>query len=242
MRYLLLILLISTNGFAQVPFGRIHFDLTQFSKSDSLLIIPEKNMMKQVNDDEKSKININVGWINSESEIYKSWKDNSNNSNIVLLDKHHESCIMDQITNCKSYFSGGSVNFSYNANAMHVSLIKLNGKEMYIYLYTGTYEQRNENGFMEVTNVFFDDFEFVEGTFLINLYNENPSVSKYRKNKTTDYYELSLNTLIVKNKVLKISNVSSTPISPEEINKFCDNFELKRPKAIKKILSVFKGL
>ena len=60
MRYLLLILLISTNGFAQVPFGSIHFDLTQFSKSDSLLIIPEKNMMKQLSGNEKSKLNINI--------------------------------------------------------------------------------------------------------------------------------------------------------------------------------------
>lgn len=235
MKYLLIMFLTYTNCFAQVPFGRIHFDLTKFDKNDNLSIIPEKNMIKQLNDNAKSKININIGWINSESEIYENLKDNSDNSNIVHLDKDHEPCIGDQVTTCRRYFFGGSVNFHYNANAMHVSLIKLNDKLMYIYMFTGIPEQRIKHGLSEITDVFFDDFEFVEGTFLINLSDKN------LKSSISDYYVLSNSSLIVKNKGLNVSKLSSATISPEELDKFCNNPNLKQSKTIKNILSVFKS-
>lgn len=235
MRYLIIMFLMYTSCFAQVPFGRIHFDLTKFDKNDSLLIIPEKNMIKQLNDNGKSKININVGRINSESEIYENLKNNIDNSNIVHLDKDHEPCIGNQTTDCRRYFLGGSVNFNYNANAMHVSLIKLDDKVMYIYMFTGTREQRKRHGFNEITNVFFDDFEFIEGTFLVNLNDMSPESS------ISDYYVLSNSSLTVKNKGLNVSKISSAPISPEELDKFCNNPKLKQSKTIKKILSVFKS-
>ena len=124
---------------------------------------------------------------------------------------------------------------------MHVIQIKSNSKEMYLYIYTGTFEERTRNGFSEITNVYFDNIKFIEGTFLINPFDENFVMTKENKNKIVDYYDISSFYLAVKSKNLKAMRVSHSSISPTDIFKFCNNPKLKRPKTIKKILSVFKS-
>ena len=131
----------------------------------------------------------------------------------------------------------GWINFVYSPNSYYITRIQKGNAEQYIYLYTGNEYLIHNNNFKNILDVFYYNFEFQEGTYLINIFDKN--FYNYNEKNISEYYEIVDEKLVITNKGISVNKISDEAISPYVVNDYCQFRRLPRPE-IDKILSVFK--
>ena len=226
---------------AQVAHGSIYVDITTLCKEiNSLknLSIKDKKVIDNILSKQGYSIYPSYSMITTSEEDQES---------LIFSTPYDEELIMYEYITIPNFdkkthtYGNGWVNFSYRRKSYYVTKITKNNEEMYIYIYTGGILKEKANN-PEIHNIYYHKLQFRPGTYLINLFNENSSISAQPKIVDDDslYYDLGIDSLIVYDKGIEISKIENEAISPEEIEKYYKNKELKRPKAVKKILSVFE--
>lgn len=226
--------------FGQVPHGAVIID------AESLLNEPTGNISteKQLKD---ILTNYNISIFpayatvslmkNEDKEIRISYsKDEESvtfyNSNFLNLEDHHSASLYD-----------GWINFNYNTNSYNVSKISKDGKEMLIYFYVGTIDDKNrfptaiKNSITDdIFWIVYPDIEFNPGTYHINIFDEN----KCLMDNFSEYYKFLEATLVIKNKIVVEAKLTDKIILPEELPQFLNNKKSENNQEIEKIVSVFK--
>lgn len=229
----------------KVSYGLIHVDISNFK--DEMDVVPDK-----------SKIFSNkkfVKWKSKDFALYPSFGEIQFTdslrfypnipiySPLILLNKSNLK--KEKSENIYNFINGGKINFQYIQNTYHITKIRKNNKEQYIYLYSGNNKpyKDNINYFKYVQDIIYKDLKFKSGTYLINLFDKNSRIyKKLKKGKNiSKYIEFdSNNCLIIKNETVIINKISEKSISPKEIEMYYKNKDLKRQKVIRKLLSVFE--
>lgn len=245
----ILFLLFTINGKAQNLNGYIGIDITNFLdeidtiyskdyafrnnfpaikwKSKNFEIYPSSGYIRYINDSL---------WVNYPNLIPEYSIDTSS---ICYNTKKHVSIV-------------DTSNSLITRDELHLIEIKKGNKKQLIYIYTGNLKQfhsSNINLLIEsswnLRGVYIEDLAFEAGTFLINLYdNDSCLMKRIMKNKNILKEYIYFNSqdecsFVIKNKGLKASKISSKVFSPNDLERYYKSEDLKKPKAVQKLLSVF---
>lgn len=121
------------------------------------------------------------------------------------------------------------VNNVYKHNIFFISITK-DLKTMQLLFAFKQYDELNPN------NIFLENILFSEGTYFFDFVDQKIMSTPYgRIDERFGDFHLNLDSY-------KKFRVSKKIISEDELKKFIDNQQLKQPRRVKKILSVFKGL